>query len=296
MLISRLLQTTASALSRTPLCALYVVADALNFVVYRLMRYRLKIVRGNLEIAFPRKSERERRAIERRFYRHLCDYFVETLKTLTINQFELRRRFVIRNPEVINDMVDRGQSVFICAAHFGNWEWFAALPHYIRGKLQLFYQSQKSLIINDLLLRLRTYIDNKNYTAVESQKGYKHIMQCMQRGVQTTTLILADQSPHSGAKKCWVPFFERDTAFLLGAATMAKRAGIAMVYPAFFQPERGRYEVDLQVIATPEELSRLDLQTLVERYAALLEADILRTPELWLWTHKRWKHKREDFA
>lgn len=278
-------------LSRTPLCVLYFFSDVSAFLLYRVARYRLKVVRDNLLIMFPHKTDAERKAIEKRFYKHFADYIAETLKAITIRKDDLLKRFVIKNPELVNDYIKAGRSVFLYSAHQGNWEWFITMPQYFPyGQRQTFYQPQTTQLVNDITLASRT---REGIIAVESQKGYRHIVTCQKEGKVASTLIIGDQSPHRGAQKCWTNFFGRETAFLYGPATIGQKTNQVLIYPSYVGYKRGHYEIELRLIT--DEPKSLSKEEIIGRFAAYLEDDLCRYPELWLLSHRRWKHKREDF-
>lgn len=280
------------AISHLPLRVLYVGADITYFILYRLLGYRKKVVRANLHIVFPEKSEAELRDIERRFYHHLSDYFFETIKAATISDEELTRRIVIRNPEVVTRIMDKGQNVFIYAAHFGNWEWFTCWPLIFPNKYEIhtFYQAQDNRFANYITVEMRT---RRNIIAVESHRGFRYTFQSQKEGVVSATLIIGDQSPHYGAQKMWIPFCGRDTAFLVGPEHIARKLGIALVYPSFVEYHRGHYEVEFRVVS--ENPAAEPEKECTKRFAKYLEEDLHHIPELWLWSHNRWKHKHEDF-
>ncbi len=267
----------------------YCGASVLAFCLQYLARYRRKVVRENLKIAFGEKTKKYRKRVEQRFYLHFSDFIVETLKALTISREEILRRLVIKNPVLINDFIDSGTSVFVCGAHFGNWEWFITLPIYARGQIQTFFQSQNSPTFDKFMLALRSRIETHRCVAVESHKAYRHIIDCKKKGIVSTTLVIADQSPHYQEKGCWLDFLGHETAFHRGFAKIAKEAEIALVYPSVTHYERGKYEITLRLIADNQEVKRLSVEQIVARYAAYLEDDIRHYPHLWLWSHRRWK-------
>lgn len=290
-LFSKSVLALVRLLSRTPFCMLYAFADVASFVLYRIVRYRLKVVRGNLKIMFPHKSDEERKEIEKRFYRHFADYVVETLKGVTIPKPEVMKRFVIRNPELIDEYNKAGRSVFVYSAHQGNWEWFITMPQYFPNSIiQTFYQPQSSKLVDEITLMART---REGIVAVESQKGYRHIVTCQREGKVATTLIIGDQSPHRGAQKHWTNFFGKDTPFLCGPAIIGQKTNQVLVYPSYVGYKRGYYELELRLIT--DEPKTLSKEAIIDRFAAYLEDDLHRYPELWLLSHRRWKHKHEDF-
>lgn len=290
--LSRCVIAVVLAFSHLPLRVLYLFSNLTKFVMHRVLRYRLKVVRSNLELAFPEKTEKERRDIENRFYRHFADYIFETIKSTTISKKELLTRMVIVNPEVVNKFCEQKRPVMIYGGHFGNWEWFNTFPDYFPSvRIYTFYQPQKNYLTNYLTLYTRT---RDGITAIESNKGYRGMVTVASQGQGGVTLILGDQCPHRTAKKLWVKdFFGIDTPFLVGTDRIAKKTKQVLVFPSFIAYERGRYTVEMKVIEEfPQDVESTEL---IERYAKLLEADIRRIPELWLWSHRRWKLKHENF-
>lgn len=277
--------------SHLPMGVLYVFSDFVYFLLYWVVGYRLKVVRQNLLIVFPEKSDKVRKQIERKFYRHLSDYFFETIKTLTISDEELLKRLKIRNSEVAAELFEKGKSIFLYAPHFGNWEWFTVIPLLYPGKdIHAFYQRQGNRLANYISVEGRT---RRNIAAVESHHGFRFTYECIRDGIVSLTLVVGDQCPHRGAQKVWLPFCGKDTPFLAGPEHIARKLDVALVYPSFVSYRRGYYEVELHVIA--ESPRQLPEREGTRRFAALIEDDLRRIPQLWLWSHKRWKLKHVDF-
>lgn len=278
--------------SLLPLRVLFVFSDVLYFLLYWVVSYRLKVVRENLSIVFPDKSDKERKRIERDFYRHLCDYFFETIKAITISDEELRSRMVIRNHHVVTDLLDKGKSVMIYAAHFGNWEWFTVWPLLNKPghEVHAFYQQQRNNLANFLTVEMR---GRRNILAVESQHGFRYTLQSIRSGAVSMSLLIGDQCPRHVSTKHWLDFFGRDTSFIAGPEYIASKLNMPVVYPSFVSHRRGYYEVEYRLIT--EEPKGLKEKECTARFAALLEDDIRHLPHLWLWSHRRWKQKHEDF-
>lgn len=256
-----------------------------------VIRYRQKVVRKNIQIAFGDKSEEYQRKLEKKFYHHLADYVVETIKGYSISYEELSKRYVIRNPELPDFYLKQGRSVFMYCGHFGNWEWSLVYPKLLTDCLfQSIYQPQSGRGIDRLMTEMRTRFGG---LAIESQKSYRHIVECKRNNITTFTLIIADQSPHRRAKKHWTNFFNHDTAFLMGPEAMAVKTDQVLIYPSIVAYERGHYEIEMKLI--DDHVAKDGGAGIIDKFAALLEDDIRRTPELWLWSHNRWKHKHEDY-
>lgn len=280
------------AVSRLPLCVMYVVADICYFFMCHVVRYRRKVVDENLAIVFPDKTEAERKTIRRKFYHHLCDYGVETIKAITMTDEEQERRFRVRNPELVNDIMKSGQSVFLYAAHFGNWEWFTIYANHLDRQFEVhaFYQPQDNAVADRIVKELRS---RRGVVAIESHRAFREIVSCSRKGIICSTLVIGDQCPHFSISKYWLDFCGRDTPFLTGPEHMARKLDIALVYPSFYEIKRGYYEVEMKLIElhpgqTPE-------RECTKKFAALLEEDLRRQPHLWLWSHRRWKHNHKDF-
>lgn len=274
-------------ISRLPLFALYWLSDFLFFVGYRLLKYRRDVVWKNLKNSFPSASDKELRLIEKDFYQNLCDYAMETIKLLSISKAELTNRMRYRNPEVLQPFADQKRSVILLASHQFNWEWLM-----VSGSINLplpidfVYQKQSSPSFDHFLLQIRcrfgAYAIERGQTARESIR---------RKNIAKAIAIVADQFPNF-EKKVWTSFLHQDTAFFQGIGQLA----VVTQYPAFFvqckKVKRGYYEAELIPIAAPP--YQRDSQAIVENYAKTVEQFITENPASWLWSHERWKRKREE--
>lgn len=275
--------------SRLPFSVLYAFSDFLFVMSYYVVGYRIKTVRKNLKNSFPQKASDELMRIEKKFYKDLCDYGVETLKLLTISKEELMKRMVYKNPGIAQPFADRGQSIILLTSHQFNWEWLLASGClYLPFKVDFVYQQQSSELFNEFSLESRTrfggYPVERNQVAREAIKR-KNIM----RGVA----IMADQFPgHENDKKYWTTFLSQETAFFLGLGQMAH----ITQYPALFfgvrKIKRGYYEAEGTVVSFPP--YEKDSQQIVEDYVKATEKTIHQNPSGWLWSHNRWKRGREE--
>ncbi len=274
-------------LSRLPFPILYLFSDFLFFIAYRVIKYRRKIVVLNLRNSFPDKAEKEIEAIEKKFYRNLCDYSVETLKLLTINREELVKRMKFKNPELINPYKEKKLSVIYVTSHQFNWEWLVAAGClFLPLPVDFVYQPPSSNFFNQFSLYLRTrfgaYPIKRADVAREIIKRKE-----INRGVA----IVADQFPgHDNDKRYWTTFLGQETAFFQGINQLAYMTQ----YPVFFakvnHPKRGFYEVELVKISTPP--YQKDNFDMIENYVQETEAVIKSDPAGWLWSHNRWKKNR----
>jgi Kdo2-lipid IVA lauroyltransferase/acyltransferase len=273
-------------LSRLSLPLLYVFSDFLFFVSYRVIKYRRSTVRANLKNSFPEKADVELREIERCFYKNLCDYAIETLKLLSISREELTKRMEYKNPEILKPFADKKQSVILLASHQFNWEWLMVSGSInLPMKIDFIYQRQSSHRFDHFIMQCRTrfgaYAIERSQTAREAIKRKE-----ITRGIA----IVADQFPNF-EKKYWTQFLNQETAFFLGIGQLA----VLTQCPTFFvhskKIKRGYYEAEVFPLTLPP--YEKGSQTVVEAYAAFTEKLIQQFPDNWLWSHSRWKRKRE---
>lgn len=279
-------------LSKTPLWISYRLADFFFLLLITILPYRKKVVTKNLNNSFPDKSPKEIAKIRRRFYWHFSNMLIEGVKNLGISEKELRRRFVIKNPELMNELYDKKKSVLLVSAHYLNWEWM------ITGQ-NLFFKHQAVGIgmplssgfwdkkINELRQRFGMKVIHSKIvqSSFESYKENNEI---------TATLTLSDQSPGETNKSYWTKFLNQDTAIAFGAEILANKYDQAVVFYLPRMVKRGYYEVELQLIC--ENAHQLNFGEITEKHVHLLEKSLIQEPAPWLWTHKRWKRTPpEDF-
>lgn len=271
-------------LSILPFWFIYGFASFAFFILYHLAGYRKEVINQNLKNSFPEKSEQEIKKISKNFYHHFCETFLEAVKFLTISKKAIVKRYKFKNLDLLEDLYSQKQSAILYAAHFGNWEWMCALPLSSDHKLISFYQEQSNNYFNDFMLLLRERFGNQ---CVESKSGFKEIIKNSRAGNITLTYVIGDQSPMSKSSMHWINFLNQDTAFLIGADRMAKKCNQLLIYPHVTKPKKGFYEIEFKLIPTEDED-----KSAIEHYASFLEGNIKAQPELWLWSHKRWKRKR----
>ena len=241
-------------------------------------------MRKNFKLAFPHKTEKALRQDIKQFYQHFCDLLFETAKTLSIKKPEIEQRFILKNPEVLQELHKKKKSIVLYTAHYGNWEWLAFLPLYTPYTCTAFYQPLKNKYFDTLVKAIR---ERFGVQCIPSKNGYKTLMQKHQNGELTINYIISDQSPQANASKHWVNFLNQETAFLIGSERMAKRMQMAVVYPEFRQPKRGVYEITFKTIT--EDANKTEGYFVIDEYARMLEDNIKQEPALWLWSHRRWK-------
>ncbi|HEY8733870.1 MAG TPA: lysophospholipid acyltransferase family protein [Puia sp.] len=270
-----------------PFPLLYSFSDLVCFILYRVLGYRRKIVRQNLVRSFPEKTEKEISEIEGRFYRYFCDLFLETFKTLTISKENMVKHceFVPETIAVFNRLAEENQSFMVVMGHFGNWEWGGnTFSICCRHQLYVIYHPLSNKYFNGLVYRMRTRFG----TRLISMKDTLREM-LKNRNELNATAFIADQSPIPD-RAYWMDFMNQDTPVFLGIEKIALKIRYPIVYISIRRVKRGYYKVFAEKI----ELS-LGLQktgTITEIHTRRLESDIRTQPEIWLWTHRRWKHEK----
>lgn len=276
-------------ISVLPFSGLYLLSDILFISAYYLIKYRRGVVRENLLASFPDKSQNEILSIEKRYYRHLCDIVVESLKLLTISKRSIERRFKLKDKELIDQLYRDNKSIILYTAHYGHWEWLAFLPLFLTHKVTAFYRPLSNKYFDQLTKLIRTRF---GVLCIESKTGYKTLLKFKEDNLISLNCIIADQSPPTGENCYWTMFLHRETAFYSGAEKIAKRLNDTVVYPYFKKLNRGYYEVSFKIIEEFPEQS--ECHNLIDKYAQILEEQIIEAPELWLWSHKRWKLSKPD--
>ncbi|RTE55207.1 lipid A biosynthesis acyltransferase [Arenibacter aquaticus] len=274
-----------------PMWLLYWMSDVLYVLLYYVIGYRRKVVYTNLRNAFPVKSESEIEQIAKDFYRHLCDIVLESFKRLTIREKTIKKRLRIKNPELIQKYVEEQRSILLYTAHQGNWEWLVFLPLMFPYSSNTFYKPIKNNYFDGLFRIMR---ERFGVNCVESDKGYRTIIENHRNKVLTLNCMIGDQSPTKISSKYWCHFLNQDTAFFIGADKIAKKTDQVVLFPFFRKLRRGYYELEFYII--DDHINSRNNYGILEKYAKLLEQAIHYAPELWLWSHRRWKLKKEDFS
>ena len=278
--------------SLLPLKVHYALSDCLYLIIYKLVGYRVKVVRSNLKSSFPEKSADELRAIEQRFYHSLCDYFVETVKLMTMSGKRIRQRLLFKGTEAVNQCLEEGQSVAMFMGHTFNWEWVASLPLWVTPKAQCgqLYHTLENPAFDRLFIWLRQRWGSVCITLVDI---LRMTIEYKRKGQPTVMLYVADQVPYWNNIHHWCQFLNHDTPVMTGAERITRKNNQAAFYMDMRRIGRGYYEAEFKLITRhPEVLNDFEITDI---YYKMLEETIRRQPELWLWSHKRWKRTREEF-
>lgn len=271
-------------LAIAPFSVLYAFSDFFYHVL-KLTGYRRKVVLKNLRNSFPEKTEAEIEVIAVSYYRYLCDLILETLKTLRMTAEETQERVTFHKTEWLEKLYQERKSIIIVMGHYGNWEW-AGPSFTLNTKFQLvvIYRPLSNPYFEKMMVGMRTRFGTKitpvNQTLRDMVANRKDI---------TATAFIADQTA-TPKNAYWTTFLNQETAVFTGPEKLAKKFNYPVVYMKVERPKRGYYEV------TPELLFENPASTaddeIAEVFTKRVERDIITNPSIWLWSHRRWKHKR----
>jgi KDO2-lipid IV(A) lauroyltransferase len=273
-------------LSRLPLPVLYVAADLIAIVLDQGLRYRREVVRDNLARAFPSLTARDITRLARGVYRNLADVLVEIVKAPSLSAEALGRRVRIRNPEVLEPYTGAGQAVLFLASHQCNWEWLLlAMGAHLGRPIDPIYKPLHDRRMDQAMLALRSRFGSR---PIPVKSAVLEIMK--RRNSSGGFAIVADQAPPKEDEVYWTAFLGRDTAFYVGPERIARIGRFPVIFVAMKRLARGRYEIALEVLATPPHATAG--YPIVEGYARRVEAMVRAHPADWLWTHRRWKYPK----
>ncbi len=274
-------------ISILPFRLLYLFSDFVFFLVYRIIKYRKKTVRQNLALALPHLSREERNEIEKKFYHHMCDMFLEMIKTLSISKKEIEKRYVFTNLEVYKDLEKKNKSIALLCAHYASYEWVVSMNRYISFKGYGIYKKIANKYFDKLVHEIRSKFKANLITTKETasriEKNYKE-------GVLSLYGFASDQSPREDKIICWEHFMGVETPIHTGAEMLAKRYDMNVIFLKTKKIKRGYYEGTFELMAeNPKETDRFEIS---KDFIKRVEKQIYEAPEYYLWTHKRWKHTR----
>lgn len=275
-------------LAGLPLGILYILSDIACPIIYYIIRYRRRLVRENLRCSFPEKSQKEIQRIEKTFYHNLCDIFIESFKCLNISDEEMRRRVEVLNWKLPERIASEGKNVFMLLGHCGCWEWYQEVSvHYKNPKKNCeIYKQIKSRYFASLMSEIRSRWDTEQ---IETKQTVRTLLQWNAAGEPFLCGFINDQRPFIKSKDS-LTFLNRSALFVPSAEEIAKKVNAQLVYLDVEKPCRGHYRLTFREMTVPEELKQQSYP-LTKLYFLMLEDTIKRQPEIWLWSHNRWRSK-----
>lgn len=273
-------------ISVLPFRLLYVISDGLFLLVYYIIGYRKSTVKDNLSLVFPEKSEKEILSIRKAFYHHLCDMILESIKSLTISERQMKKRMTFKNVEAILDLEKQNKSIVMMCGHYASWEWIFVLQTYINHKGYGVYKRLANKYFDALVKRIRAKYDSHLITTKETVPV---LTAAKERGELTVNGFISDQSPKPNKAHHWNDFMGIKVPVHTGAEMLAKKLDMAVVFFSMKKLRRGYYEATFQTLA--EDPNTFANYEITDLFNTLVEKQIKEAPQYYLWTHKRWKHR-----
>ena len=272
--------------SRIPMRILYIKSDVLFILIYHVFGYRKKVIFQNIRYAFPEKSEEEIKKIAKKFYKHFTDMFMETLKSFSISEKEVRKRYIYKNPELVNKYAKEGKNIALVGAHLANWEWSFSLPLVLDIEVFGAYNKLRNETFEKTLRENREKFGVKGVRTSDFVGLMNHNHK---NKVQGAYILLSDQSPMIEKTFHWSTFFGVNVPVHTGAEMIAKNYDLVMINYAAKKIKRGYYEVEFSVIAeNPKEFKNYEL---TEKFLKITEENVKKQPGFYLWSHNRFKHQ-----
>ena len=277
-----------SVLSRLPMRILYIKSDFLYLLMYYVIGYRKKVVLENLKLSFPEKSDKELKKISKKFFKHLTDLIMESIKSFTISKKQISKRYTYKNTEMVNKYVQQGKNIALVGAHQANWEWSISLPLVLNIDLYGAYTKLNNKYFEKWVRNSREKFGVIGYKTSDTVRGMQKNFNNKKQGAY---ILLSDQSPQLHKTYYWRDFFGIKVPIHTGAEMLSKKFDLVVINYVTRKVKRGYYETDFQLITdSPKEFK--DYQ-ITDKYTELTEKNIRLQPEFYLWSHKRFKHRNK---
>ena len=271
-----------------PFRMLYFISDILYIFIYKIFGYRKKVVYQNLKLVFPEKSDAEIHTIATAFYHHLCDMIVETIKSMTISETEINKRFQFTNIELVRALGEKNRSIILMCSHYASWEWIFIMQKHIKHKGYGVYKRLANRYFDRLVKRIRARYNSQLITTKETVPT---LIKSKRKGELSISGFASDQSPKAKKAFYWTEFMGIKVPVHTGAEMLAKRLDMAVVFLNVEKVKRGYYRASFETISeNPKEVPNYKITDIFLR---MVEQQINNDPRYYLWTHKRWKHRNK---
>ena len=268
-----------------PFRLFYFISDVFFILIYYLVRYRRDVVRTNLSLVFPDKQPDEIKQIEKEFYRHMCDVFLEAVKTMKLSKKEMSRRYKLVNPERLQEL-ENGKSVLVLIPHYGNWEWSIAVNEILRTRGYAVYQKIGNKYFDSWIKKIRA---RWNTSLIHQKETVRTIVRNHQEGIHAVYGIVSDQSPQWQHAEYWRPFMNITVPVYDSPELLARKFDLAVVFAKISKLQRGHYQLEFAPITSNG--AKTAEHEITDKFFELTESCIYEAPAYYLWTHRRWKHR-----
>jgi Kdo2-lipid IVA lauroyltransferase/acyltransferase len=275
-------------LARMPFWLIYQLSGLAYLLVYYVARYRKNVVYGNLRNAFPEKSEEEIRLIAKRFYRHFSELTLEIIKLANMDEADFNKRVVVKNTGLLDDYFNRKISLVALTMHYNNWEWSSCLALYLKHKSLGVYKPLHNKKYDEYLNQNRARMGAE---MIPNHQVLRRVIKAREQDETFFLWLAGDQTPPL-YHKFWLKFLNQDALFYPGPAAISRRYNYPVIFQKTIKKGRGKYEASFEVLfENPENYSEAEI---MKKYIIKMEETIREQPEYYLWSHKRWKHKRPE--
>ncbi|HWS60366.1 MAG TPA: lysophospholipid acyltransferase family protein [Flavobacterium sp.] len=274
-------------ISMLPFRLLYTLSDLSYLIVYYLIGYRKKTVRKNIALALPHLSDAERLVIEKKSFQHLCDIFLEMIKTMNISEKEVKKRFLLTNLEVYKKIEEQPKSIAMMMAHYASYEWVISMNYYSSHRSTAIYKKIANPYFDKLVRDIRSRF---KATLITTKETVPTIIKNKNSKILALYGFASDQSPKAESAYHWQKFMGIEVPVHTGAEMLSKKYNMNIMFLKVKKLKRGYYEASFEVLSeNPAEVPNYEI---TDKFLKLVEQQIYEAPEYYLWTHKRWKHMR----
>jgi len=272
--------------SRLPMRVLYVISDILFVLIYYIFGYRKEVVLRNISRVFPEKTDLEKKELSKKFFQHFSDMLIEIVKGFSMGKNEILKRYTYKNPELLNSFVKNKKSIALVGAHQANWEWSINLPLIAETEVFGAYNQLRNPYFDATLKKSRERFGVKG---IKTSEMVKEMVLNYKNTIQGIYILLSDQSPLIEKTFYWTNFFGVKVPVHTGLEMLAKKFDLVVINYHTKKIKRGYYETEFQLITeNPNEFENFEL---TEKYLTLTEKNIRQNPEVYLWSHNRFKHE-----
>jgi KDO2-lipid IV(A) lauroyltransferase len=273
-------------MAKFPFWFIYFLSDLLYWFVYLVFRYRRAVVFKNLKNSFPEKTDAEIKFISRKYFRHFCDLTLETIKMRGMKAADFKERMKVTNASLVNSFFEQGKSVMVLTMHYNNWEWGTYLSVYLKHKSLAVYKPLHDVTFDKFLNQTRTKYGTE---LIKNDQILRRVLQAEKQNEPVFIWLAGDQTPPV-FHKFWFRFLNQDALFYPGPAVISKRFNQPVFFQNIKKTGRGKYETTFEMLfENPAKFSETEI---IKTYIQRMEEVIREKPEFYLWSHKRWKHKR----
>lgn len=276
-------------ISKSSFRLIYLFSDFLYLILYHVISYRKKLVRKNLALALPEKTFLERKIIEKKYYKHLSDLFLESFKSLNISEVDIKKRYSFKNIELLDELYKKKKNIILMGGHYASWEWFFIIDRLTDYRINAIYKKLSNKYFDSLIKKIRS---KYNGNLISTKNTFKEILKNTKLKGLNIYGFASDQSPKKNKATYWNNFLNNFVPFHTGAEIIAKKYNMAVVYMNVEKVKRGYYLASFELI-TDKPKKYKDFK-ITEDFIKLLENQIFKAPEYYTWTHNRFKHRKTN--